>query len=101
MSVPGILAVLCALCVFVVQATAEVVYQLRYTSGPRVQVEITLPRGAETFVMPRAVPMGYGEQPYDRYVENLRGWAPSGAAVKVDRQEGRSEERRVGKECRL
>src|SRR5258706_2285815 len=81
-------AVLWALCAFVVNARAEVVYQLRYTGGPKVQVEITLPRGADRFIMPRAVPMGYGEQPYDRFVENLRGWAPSGEPAKVERQEG-------------
>ena len=80
--------VLCALCAFVVDARAEVIYQLRYTGGPKVQVEITLPRGAEQFIMPRAVPMGYGEQPYDRFVENLRGWAPNGEAARVERQEG-------------
>ena len=79
---------LCVLCASVVNSSAEVVYQLRYTGGPKVQVEITLPRGADRFIMPRAVPMGYGEQPYDRFVENLRGWAPSGEPAKVERQEG-------------
>lgn len=79
---------LLCLCVSVVNAAADVVYRLSYNGGPKVHIEITLPRGAGRFIMPRAVPMGYGEQPYDRFVENLRGWAPSGEPAKIERQEG-------------
>jgi len=79
---------LCVLCASVVKAPAEVIYQVRYSGGPKVQVEMTLPRGTERFTMPRAVPMGYADQPYDSFVENLRGWAPNGEPSKVERLEG-------------
>ena len=38
--------------------------------------------------MPRAIPMGYGEQPYDRFVSVPRAFAPDGSALTVKREEG-------------
>jgi predicted metalloprotease with PDZ domain len=32
--------------------------------------------------------MGYGEQPYDRFVTDLRAFAPDGSALTVKREEG-------------
>lgn len=66
-------------------------YTLRSDGGPRLQVRLDLPvamTGPRTFVVPRAVPMGYGEQPYDRFIEALVAEDPSGAALPVRRGEG-------------
>lgn len=46
-----------------------------------VRIRITLPgdpAGPLTLVMPRAVPMGYSQQMYDRYVAGVRALAPDG-----------------------
>lgn len=39
-------------------------------------------------MMPRAIPMGYGEQPYDRFVTKVRAFAPDSTALMVKREEG-------------
>jgi predicted metalloprotease with PDZ domain len=44
--------------------------------------------GPQTLIMPRAIPMGYGEQPYDRYVENLRAYGAGDEALAVERTDG-------------
>ena len=44
--------------------------------------------GPVTLVIPRAVPMGYSQQPYDRFVSDVAGAAPDGAALAVEREEG-------------
>ncbi|HEY6552225.1 MAG TPA: hypothetical protein VI669_02670 [Vicinamibacteria bacterium] len=41
-----------------------------------------------TLVMPRAIPMGYGEQPYDRFVSGVRAFGPDGRGLPVKRAEG-------------
>lgn len=41
-----------------------------------------------SLVMPRAIPMGYGEQPYDRYVSGVKAISASGAMLEVSREEG-------------
>lgn len=46
-------------------------------------VEILFPKPATTFVMPRAIPMGYGEQRYDRFVSNLDGEREEGPRWKL------------------
>ena len=70
-----------------------VVYDLTYelTQPDRVNVRIELPMspsGERIFVMPRAIPMGYSEVPYDRFVERMRAFATSGAPVPVRREAG-------------
>ncbi len=58
----------------------------------RLEVTLTLPRdGASpqaTLIMPRAIPMGYGQQPYDEFVRVKAGRARSGARATVTRQDG-------------
>jgi predicted metalloprotease with PDZ domain len=56
----------------------------------RIQVRIDLPDlpPPQTLVMPRAIPMGYGEQPYDRFVSRVRAEGPGGEPLQVDRGEG-------------
>ncbi len=68
-------------------------YYLVYAAdgAPQVQIGLqcrALPPGKLTFVMPRAIPMGYGEQLYDKYVRNLRAFGASGDPFKVEREEG-------------
>jgi len=67
-------------------------YHLIYVvEAPTVQVILQcrgLAAGRHTFVMPRAIPMGYGEQPYDKFVRNLRAIGASGDLFKVEREEG-------------
>jgi predicted metalloprotease with PDZ domain len=44
--------------------------------------------GERALVMPRAVPMGYSSQPYDRFVKDVRAFDRSGQPLKVARAEG-------------
>ncbi|MGQ0736892.1 MAG: M61 family metallopeptidase, partial [Acidobacteriota bacterium] len=41
-----------------------------------------------TLIMPRAIPMGYGEQRYDAFVKDLRAWSAEGAETSPQRDEG-------------
>ncbi len=69
-------------------------YRLRYTGGPHASVAITVPErlpAPRTFIMPRAIPMGYGEQYFDRYVAKLAGrreegprWTIEGRRIAYD-----------------
>lgn len=68
-------------------------YRLRYTapgaSEVHVVIEVPAPAsGPRVLVMPRAIPMGYGEAPYDRFVGDLRAFDPDGAALAVSREDG-------------
>ena len=60
--------------------------------GPTISVAIeAAPRPAASvrhFVMPRAVPMGYSQQPYDNFVRNVRAWSREGKQLEVARGEG-------------
>ncbi len=83
-------------------APAETSSHLRYSltaaragaSGvsPRVQVTIDLPSdfrsSRATLVMPRAIPMGYGRQLYDQFVNGLSARTRTGAAASVTREDG-------------
>lgn len=56
-----------------------------------VEVTLEVPRalaGPVVLVMPRAVPMGYGEQPYDDFVDAVKAFSETGDAVAVERSEG-------------
>ncbi len=74
-------------------AQAPTVYHLRYAApgDARVRVTLTLPSAGSApvhFVMPRAIPGGYDQQEYDRYVRGVRAFSPGGAAVAVAREDG-------------
>jgi len=74
-------------------APADVSYSLTYReSRPGVvAVRIDLPPappGSRVFVIPRAIPMGYGEQPFDRFVSSVAATSSGGSALAVERDEG-------------
>ena len=50
-----------------------------------VHVEIDLPDlpPPQVLVIPRAVPMAYGEEPYDRFVANVKAFASDGRPLDV------------------
>lgn len=72
-------------------AQEPIVYQLQYAPPGAEQVAVrlilpTLPPGSRTLVMPRAIPMGYGEQPYDRFVSEIRAFGRTAEPLPVERQ---------------
>ncbi len=74
-------------------AEAPVRYQLQYADPAlkKAHVLVTLPvaaEGPQTFVIPRAIPSGYGEAPYDEFVESVQAFSPNGDRVDVSRAEG-------------
>jgi predicted metalloprotease with PDZ domain len=90
---PVSIALLAAALAAAAPALAPVAYHLEYAApgAPAIRVTLRLPAPlAEggVLVMPRAVPMGYGEQPYDAFVTDVTATAADGRAVAVERQEG-------------
>jgi predicted metalloprotease with PDZ domain len=75
-------------------------YAVRYfeafsdRSSDRIRVVISLPHGASapvapvTLVMPRAIPMGYGEQQFDRYLDPVFAFSEKGESLPVQRVDG-------------
>jgi len=91
----GMRAVLLAALLFPLDALAglPVEYELNCLAGGsgRVRLKITLPDaidGPLSFIFPRAVPMGYSEHPFDRFVVNLRAFDDSGNPVPTTRGSG-------------
>jgi predicted metalloprotease with PDZ domain len=61
---------------------APVRYRISYPGGARLRVRVELPplaAGRRHLVVPRAVPMAYGDQPYDRFVSDVTARAPTAA----------------------
>jgi len=73
------------------EAADAVRYAVRYASETR-RLEVEIRPGdlplPQTVTMPRAIPMGYGAQPYDGFVEGLAAFAADGATLEVTRGEG-------------
>ncbi len=72
---------------------AEVSYALTYRDSRAglVSVRIDLPpasRGSRILVIPRAIPMGYGEQPFDRFVSSVSASSSDGSRLAVESAEG-------------
>ncbi len=66
-------------------------YRLSYSGGNRIQIQFDLPEaptGPQVLIIPRAIPMGYGEQQYDRFVEGVRAFSPTGEGIAVNRADG-------------
>jgi predicted metalloprotease with PDZ domain len=63
-------------------------YDLKTPSIVHISVKFTTPGDAPlTFIMPRSVPGGYAQRPYDPFVTNVKAFAPGGDAVAVQREE--------------
>jgi predicted metalloprotease with PDZ domain len=74
-------------------ATPGVRYSLAYGDDrpSSISVRIDLPPlapGPKVFIIPRAIPMGYGEQPFDRFVVEVSAHSADGARLSVERGEG-------------
>ncbi len=68
-------------------------YRLQYASpgADRVTVEIEVPgiaSGHQILIIPRAIPMGYTQEPYDRFVSGVEVFASSGEQLPVVREDG-------------
>ncbi|MFQ5705781.1 MAG: hypothetical protein ACE5HT_17430, partial [Gemmatimonadales bacterium] len=74
-----------------VQPPQPVRYELRYDPAihGRIQVQITVPEDstAQVLVMPRAIPMGYSDVHYDRFVSDVRAMGRDGSRLSVARDE--------------
>jgi predicted metalloprotease with PDZ domain len=71
----------------------EVSYRFRYgrSGDPSVSIEIAWPgplAESRSLVMPRAIPMGYGEQRYDAFVMDVRAFTADGRSLTPEREEG-------------
>jgi len=72
-------------------AQQPITYRVEYIRANPSQVHITLRlapdmAGPLTLVMPRAVPGGYAQRPYDPFVENVRAVTAAGTVVDVRRE---------------
>jgi predicted metalloprotease with PDZ domain len=68
-------------------------YQLSYLSPGAdlvsVEMQVTdVVSGAQILVIPRAIPMGYTQEPYDRFIGNVAAWSASGEPLMVQRGGG-------------
>jgi len=68
-------------------------YALRYDPARPGLLTVTLTPpspvpGGSIFVMPRAIPMAYGEAPYDRFVGSVQATSSASTALAVTREEG-------------
>jgi predicted metalloprotease with PDZ domain len=82
-----------ALGVPVAQTPSSVLYRLQYASPTDTAVAVEIEWGdplarAGSLVMPRAIPMGYGEQRYDTFLRDVRATTATGSSTLVDREEG-------------
>jgi predicted metalloprotease with PDZ domain len=71
----------------------KVLYRLSYDSpgSATVHVRVDWTRDAaqpRTFLVPRAIPMGYCEEPYDRFVSDVQAFDAAGKSLAVARGEG-------------
>lgn len=78
------------MCLLAAPAPQTVQYELTYNSAThgRVRVAVTLPAKATVLVMPRAIPMGYSDVHYDRFVSNVEATGVDGSSLTVTREQG-------------
>ena len=74
-------------------ARKPVRYRLIYSApgSTGVHVRIELPVSAatpRTLLIPRAIPMGYGEEPYDQFISNVTAFDLAGKSLAVARADG-------------
>jgi predicted metalloprotease with PDZ domain len=68
-------------------------YLLSYGAPGSTSVHVRIelpgaPPASRTLAIPRAVPMGYGEQPYDQFVARVAAFDPAGKPLEVTRGDG-------------
>jgi predicted metalloprotease with PDZ domain len=88
-----LVAVMTGACTALGQTPESVAYRLAFEKpgDSIVTISLTLPAPAPapaTLVIPRAVPMGYSQQSYERYVIDVSARGANGGALAVERQEG-------------
>jgi predicted metalloprotease with PDZ domain len=67
-------------------------YRAEYTrpTSSKIHISLHVPGGADaplTLIIPRAIPGGYAERPYDPFVENVRATSPAAVPLEVRREE--------------
>jgi len=69
-----------------------VFYRLTYSSPGsttvHVRIELAAAPAARSLLIPRAVPMGYGDEPYDQFVARVAAFDSAGKPIEVVRGEG-------------
>lgn len=75
------------------QRPSAVSYEVRYAAPDSQSIRVLLRlkkpiAGGRAFIMPRAVPMGYSQNAYDRFVQNLIARDGAGKSLAVKRGEG-------------
>ncbi len=74
-----------------VATAVEVLLSYAAPGAAQVEIRIELPQplpAPQVLALPRAVPLGYSEQPYDRFVSQVRAFAPQSGALEVQRLDG-------------
>lgn len=94
----ALVAAVCALSAAPLSAQTAVTYAVAPSAvgadgrSSALRVTLTLPRDAAapraTLIMPRAIPMGYGQVAYDQFVTVTDARSRSGARASIDRGEG-------------
>ena len=72
---------------------ADVAYRFTYAKAGDTTVAVEISWGSplaapRSLVMPRAIPMGYGEQRYDAFVSDVRAVGVNGPGIAPEREEG-------------
>lgn len=68
-------------------------YRMQYASAGAdhvvIEIEVAgIAAGQQTLIIPRAIPMGYTQEPYDRFVSDVTALASSGEQLPVVREDG-------------
>lgn len=72
---------------------ARLTYRVEYSNAASPSVHIAIipakpVKGPMIMVFPRAIPSGYSQVFYDRYVEDVKAVSSSGVSLKIERQQG-------------
>ena len=89
------LRVMCLISLLALQAVAQesLTYRVEYSTARSGRVHVAIApaktlKGPLTLVIPRAIPSGYAQQFYDRYVEDVKATSSAGSPLKTEREEG-------------
>jgi predicted metalloprotease with PDZ domain len=87
--------VACLLILFAIPAGAQekLIYHVQYSSASFGRIHVLIRttkvrKGLATLVIPRAIPSGYIQHFYDRYVEDVRAKSAAGETLTVEREDG-------------